>query len=53
MVKFAKSTPQPYQHDMALNQSTQFIKNTAALNPKPESPDTDEGQSTDSNIAES
>ncbi len=53
MVKFAKSTPQPYQHDMALNQSTQFIKNTASLNPKPESPDTDEGQSTDSNIAES
>ena len=38
---------------MALNQSTQFIKNTAALNPKPESSDTDEGQSTDSNIAES
>lgn len=39
MVKFAKSMPQPYQHDMALNQSSLFIKNTAALNPGPEASD--------------
>lgn len=37
MVKFAKSSPQPYQHDLALNQSITFVKNTAALNPGPES----------------
>jgi len=36
MVKFAKSSPQPYQHDQALNQSIAFVKNTAALNPQPE-----------------
>ena len=39
MVKFAKSTPQPYQHDLSLNQATEFIKNTAAMTPKEEPSD--------------
>lgn len=38
MVKFAKSTPQPYQHDMTLNQATSFITTTASMNPQPDSP---------------
>ena len=39
MVKFAKSTPQPYQHDLSLNQAIEFIKNTAAMTPKEEPSD--------------
>lgn len=42
MVKFAKSQPQPYQHDLALGQATDFIKATwLVLAPKPETPDTE------------
>ena len=42
MVKFAKSQPQPYQHDLALGQAIDFIKTTwVALNPKTDNPDTE------------
>lgn len=46
MVKFAKSQPQPYQHDLALGQATDFIKSTwDALNPQPESINTENTES--------
>ena len=42
MVKFAKSQPQPYQHDLALGQAIDFIKATwAALAPKTDNTDTE------------
>ena len=53
MVKFAKSMPQPYQHDMALNQGITFIKQTAALNPQPEPTSESEGDPATSNNPES
>lgn len=33
MVKFAKSEPQPYQHDLAYGQSVDFIRQTTASTP--------------------
>ena len=53
MVKFAKSMPQPYQHDMALNQGISFIKQTSALNPQPEPTSESEGDPATSNNPES
>lgn len=53
MVKFAKSKPQPYQHDMALNQSINFVKNTASLNPQPESNTESEDEGTTTNNSKS
>ena len=42
MVKFAKSQPQPYQHDLALGESTEFIKATwLLLKPETDTPDTE------------
>ena len=42
MVKFAKSQPQPYQHDLALGQAIDFIKATwATLTPKTDNTDTE------------
>jgi hypothetical protein len=31
MVKFAKSQPQPYQHDLSMTQAVNFIKLTAPM----------------------
>lgn len=53
MVKFAKSMPQPYQHDMALNQGIAFIKQTAALNPQPEPTAESESEPSTPNTTES
>ena len=41
MVKFAKSQPQPYQHDLSMTQAVNFIKLTA---PKHEEPSVDTEQ---------
>lgn len=41
MVKFAKSQPQPYQHDLSMTQAVNFIKLTA---PKHEEPTTETEQ---------
>ena len=46
MVKFAKSQPQPYQHDLALGQATDFVKNTwDAMKPQPEPLNTENPES--------
>ncbi|MBQ6069174.1 MAG: hypothetical protein IJK84_06695 [Bacteroidales bacterium] len=46
MVKFAKSQPQPYQHDLSMTQAVSFVKLTA---PQPESATTEDADSTPTN----
>ena len=41
MVKFAKSMPQPYQHDLALDQAQRFVKTTAEISRQTETPESE------------